>query len=49
MTFTRNGVSRQGLRQAGTLGALGFGLPQGFPAAFAAGAVKADADERACT
>ena len=45
--FTCNGVSRRDFLQAGTLGAIGFGLPQWF-AAQAAGAVKADADDRAC-
>ncbi len=45
--FTCNGVSRRDFLQAGALGAIGFGLPEWF-AAQAAGAVKADADDRAC-
>ena len=45
--FTCNGVSRRDFLQAGTLGAIGFGLPQWF-AAQAAGAVKPGADDRAC-
>ena len=45
--FTCNGVTRRDFLQAGTLGAVGFGLPQLF-AAQAAGAVKAGADDRAC-
>ena len=45
--FTCNGVTRRDFLQAGTLGAIGFGLPQWF-AAQAAGAVKPGADDRAC-
>ena len=45
--FTCNGISRRDFLQAGTLGAVGFGLPQWF-AAQAAGAIKPDADDRAC-
>ena len=44
--FTCNGVSRRDFLQAGTLGAIGFGLPQWF-AAQAAGAVKPGADDLA--
>ena len=36
-TFTCNGVSRRDFLQAGTLGALGFGLPQWFAAQAAGG------------
>ena len=46
-TSTCNGVTRRDFLQAGTLGAIGFGLPQWF-AAQAAGAVKPGADDRAC-
>ncbi len=44
---TCNGVTRRDFLQAGTLGAIGFGLPQWF-AAQAAGAVKPEANERSC-
>ena len=46
-TSTCAGVTRRDFLQAGTLGAIGFGLPQWF-AARAAGAVKPGADDRAC-
>ena len=46
-TSTCDGVTRRDFLQVGTLGAIGFGLPQWF-AAQAAGAVKADDDDRAC-
>src|SRR6516162_7527899 len=45
--FNCDGLSRRDFLQVGTLGAIGFGLPQWF-AAQAAGAVKGDADDRAC-
>ncbi len=46
-TSTCDGVTRRDFLQVGTLGAIGFGLPQWF-AAQAAGAVKPGADDRAC-
>src|SRR6201996_2693005 len=46
-TSTCDGVTRRDFLQAGTLGAIGFGLPHWF-AARAAGAVKPDAGDRAC-
>ncbi len=46
-TSTCNGVTRRDFLQAGTLGAIGFGLPQWF-AARTAGAVKPGHDDRAC-
>ncbi len=46
-TSTCGGVTRRDFLQAGTLGAIGFGLPQWF-AAQAAGAVKPGAGDRSC-
>ena len=46
-TSTCDGMTRRDFLQVGTLGAIGFGLPQWF-AAQAAGAVKGDAGDRAC-
>jgi hypothetical protein len=46
-TSTCSGVTRRDFLQAGTLGAIGFGLPQWF-AAQAAGAVKPEANDRSC-
>ena len=46
-TSTCSGVTRRDFLQVGTLGAIGFGLPQWF-AAQAAGAVKPDSSDRAC-
>ena len=46
-TSTCSGATRRDFLQVGTLGAIGFGLPQWF-AAQAAGAVKSDTGDRAC-
>ncbi len=46
-TSTCGGASRRDFLRVGTLGALGFGLPQWY-AARAAGAVRPGADDRAC-
>ena len=46
-TSTCDGVSRRDFLQVGTLGAIGFGLPEWF-AARAAGAVEPGAADRAC-
>ncbi len=44
---TCNGIRRRDFLQAGTLGALGFGLPE-YQAARSAGGVKPGKDDRAC-